>query len=91
MITKEYCRSAVRVEERGVRRAATVQAAKLLGSIVRANTAKLTKAAVNSTTSKVTNTFSRLRRGGKTQECFWQLGLAHFGGLIWPTPWDVQV
>jgi peptidoglycan/xylan/chitin deacetylase (PgdA/CDA1 family) len=23
--------------------------------------------------------------------CFWQLGLAHFGGLIWPTPWDVKV
>jgi subfamily B ATP-binding cassette protein MsbA len=23
--------------------------------------------------------------------CFWQLGLAHFGGLIWPTSWDVKV
>ena len=23
--------------------------------------------------------------------CFWQLGLAHFGSLIWPTPWDVKV
>jgi len=23
--------------------------------------------------------------------CFWQLGLAHFGGLIWPTPWEVKV
>jgi probable HAF family extracellular repeat protein len=23
--------------------------------------------------------------------CFWQLGLAHFGGLIWPTPRDVKV
>jgi hypothetical protein len=23
--------------------------------------------------------------------CFWQLGLAHFGGLIWPTPGDVKV
>ena len=22
--------------------------------------------------------------------CFWQLGLAHFGSLIWPTPWDVE-
>jgi predicted membrane-bound mannosyltransferase len=20
----------------------------------------------------------------------WQVGLAHFGGLIWPTPWDVE-
>jgi hypothetical protein len=23
--------------------------------------------------------------------CFWQVGLAHFGGLIWPTPRDVKV
>jgi hypothetical protein len=22
--------------------------------------------------------------------CFWQVGLAHFGSLIWPTPWDVE-
>ena len=26
-----------------------------------------------------------------TLMCFWQLGLAHFGGLIWPTPRDVKV
>ena len=35
MITKEYCRCTVRVEKAGLRRAATVKAAKLLGSIVR--------------------------------------------------------
>jgi hypothetical protein len=29
--------------------------------------------------------------GGERFNCFWQLGLAHFGGLIWPTPWDVKV
>jgi hypothetical protein len=23
-------------------------------------------------------------------KCFWQVGLAHFGSLIWPTPWDVE-
>jgi len=23
--------------------------------------------------------------------CFWQVGLAHFGGLFWPTPWNVEV
>jgi hypothetical protein len=23
--------------------------------------------------------------------CLWQVGLAHFGGLIWPTPRDVKV
>lgn len=22
--------------------------------------------------------------------CFWQLGLAHFGSLIWPTPRNVE-
>src|ERR1019366_10557129 len=27
--------------------------------------------------------------GGKGN-CFWQVGLAHFGGLIWPTPRDVK-
>ena len=26
----------------------------------------------------------------KEVDCFWQLGLAHFGSLIWPTPWDVE-
>jgi hypothetical protein len=33
-------------------------------------------------------------RGREIREediCFWQLALAHFGGLIWPTPWDVKV
>src|SRR6202140_4635980 len=35
MITKEYCRCTVRVEKVGLRRAATLKAAKLLGSIVR--------------------------------------------------------
>jgi hypothetical protein len=28
---------------------------------------------------------------GITLKCFWQVGLAHFGGLIWPTPRDVKV
>jgi hypothetical protein len=22
--------------------------------------------------------------------CVWQAGLAHFGSLFWPTPWDVE-
>ena len=29
--------------------------------------------------------------GPKTPHAFWQLGLAHFGGLFWPTPRDVDV
>ncbi|HYH01274.1 MAG TPA: DUF697 domain-containing protein [Terriglobales bacterium] len=58
MITKEYCRSTVRLEKRGVRRAATVQAAKLLGAIVRDGTVRLSKAAVNASTARLTKTFN---------------------------------
>jgi len=46
MITKEYCRCTVRLEKKGLRRAATVQAVKLLGAIVRDSTVKLSKAAM---------------------------------------------
>jgi hypothetical protein len=53
MITKEYCRCTVRVEKAGLRRAATVKAAKLLGSIVREGTVKLSKATVNATKIKM--------------------------------------
>jgi hypothetical protein len=47
MITKEYCCYTVRVEKTGLRRAATAKAAKLLGSIVRDGTVKLSKATVS--------------------------------------------
>ena len=60
MITKEYCRCTVRVEKLGLRRAATVQAAKLLGGIVRSGTSKLSKAVLAASTSKVTQAFHRL-------------------------------
>jgi hypothetical protein len=53
MITKEYRRCTVRVEKAGLRRAATVKAAKLLGSIVREGTVKLSKATVNATKIKM--------------------------------------
>jgi hypothetical protein len=62
MITKEYCRCTVESEKRGLRRAATLQAARLLGSIVRDGTGRLSKAAVNSTSAKVAETFNRLTR-----------------------------
>lgn len=69
MITKEYCRCTTKLEKRGIRRAATLQAAKLLGSIVRDGTVRLSKAAVNSSTAKVAKTFNRLtRRGGMEPE-----------------------
>jgi hypothetical protein len=65
MITKGYCRCTVRIEKRGVRRAATVQAARLLGSIVKEGVAKLSKAFKESSKSKVSAAFSRMtgRRG----------------------------
>lgn len=67
MITKEYCRCTVRQEKKGIRRAATVQAAKLLGSIVRDGSVKLSKAAMNSTKARVARTFNRFRPGGNIE------------------------
>ena len=65
MITKEYCRCTVRVEKSGLRRAATLQAAKLLGTIVRDGTFKLSKSVVTASTAKLTKAFNRVtwRRG----------------------------
>jgi len=65
MITKEYCRCTVRVEKAGLRRAATLKAAKLLGSIVREGTVKLSKATVDATKSRVSQAFKVVtgRRG----------------------------
>ena len=60
MITKEYCRARTRVEKKGLRRAATVQAAKLLGSIVREGTVKLTQATLNASKTKIRDAFTRL-------------------------------
>ena len=60
MITKEYCRARTKVEKKGLRRAATVQAAKLLGSIVRDGTVKLTQATVNASKAKIRDAFTRL-------------------------------
>jgi hypothetical protein len=68
MITKEYCRCTVRVEKAGLRRAATLKAAKLLGSIVREGTVKLSKATVNATKSKMSQAFDRVVRRRGTVE-----------------------
>jgi len=60
MITKEYCRCTVRVEKAGLRRAATLQAAKLLGTIVRDGTVKLSKSVVTASTTKLTDALKRV-------------------------------
>lgn len=67
MITKEYCRSTVHVEKRGLRRAATLEAAKLLGSIVRDGTARMARAAMRSSTAKVSEAFAWMTRRGKPE------------------------
>jgi uncharacterized membrane protein YcjF (UPF0283 family) len=62
MITKEYCRCMVRLERSGLRRTATLKAAKLLGSVVREGTVRLSKAAVSASTAKLSETFNRMTR-----------------------------
>jgi hypothetical protein len=68
MITKEYCRCTVRLEKGGLRRAATVQAAKLLSTIVREGTVKLSKAMVNASRTKLSRAFGRVMGSGRTAE-----------------------
>ena len=60
MITKEYCRCTTRVEKAGLRRAATLNAAKLLSSIVRDGTMKLSKAAIDASKTKLSQAFERV-------------------------------
>lgn len=68
MITKEYCRCTVRLEKAGLRRAATVKAAKLLGSIVREGTVKLSKATMTASRTKLSQVFnSVIRRRGAAE------------------------
>jgi hypothetical protein len=68
MIAKEYCRCTTRIEKSGLRRAATMQAAKLLGSIVKDGTRRLSKAAVIGTKSKFAGAWSRMRGSRETPE-----------------------
>src|ERR1700730_17633799 len=68
MITKEYCRCTVRVEKAGLRRAATLKAAKLLGSVVREGTVKLSKATMTASRMKLSQVFDRVIRRRGTAE-----------------------
>ncbi|HZQ95638.1 MAG TPA: DUF697 domain-containing protein [Candidatus Sulfotelmatobacter sp.] len=60
MISKQYCRCTTQVERKGLRRAATVEAAKLLGAIVRDGSRKLTVATLNASKTKLRDAFTRL-------------------------------
>ncbi len=68
MITKEYCRCTVRVEKMGLRRAATLQAAKLLSAVVKDGTTRLYRAAASATSANVSKAFRRLMRRGDPLE-----------------------
>src|SRR3984893_13362213 len=68
MITKEYCRCTVGVEKTGLRRAATLKAAKLLGSVVREGTVKLSKATMTASRMKLSQVFDRVIRRRGTAE-----------------------
>lgn len=68
MITKEYCRCTCQVERSGLRRAATLQAAKLLGSIVKDGTARISRAALVGTKTKFADAWSRMKRSRGTPE-----------------------
>jgi hypothetical protein len=68
MITKEYCRCTTLIEKSGLRRAATLQAAKLLGSIVKDGTTRLSRAAMAGTKSRFAGAWNRMRGSRGTPE-----------------------
>jgi hypothetical protein len=68
MIAKEYCHCTARVEKAGLRRAATLRAAKLLGSIVRDGSTKLSKAAMAASRRKLREKFNWFTGRGEAAE-----------------------
>jgi len=65
IIARRYCGSLVTSEKRTLRRAASAEAAKLLGSIVKQGTAKLSKALWKASKGKVGNVFSNMKEYAK--------------------------
>jgi len=65
IIARRYCGSLVITEKRTLRRAASTEAAKLLGSIVRQGTTKLSKALWKAYKGKVDSVFSGMREHAK--------------------------
>ncbi len=65
IIAKRYCGSLVLAERRTLRRTASAEAAKLLGSIVRQGTAKLSKAVWKASKGKVGGFFSGMKEAAK--------------------------
>jgi hypothetical protein len=65
IVAKRYCGSLVVVEKRGLRRMATAEAAKLLGTIVKQGSARLTKILWSASKGKVSATFSGVSGSAK--------------------------
>jgi len=65
IIARRYCGSLVLVEKRTLRRAASTEAAKLLGSIVKQGTTKLSKALWKASKGKVGGLFSGMKEYAK--------------------------
>jgi hypothetical protein len=65
IIARRYCGSLVLAEKRTLRRAASAEAARLLGSIVRQGTTKLSKALWNVSKGKVGGLFSGMKESAK--------------------------
>ncbi len=65
IIARRYCGSLVTSEKRTLRRAASAEAAKLLGSIVKQGTAKLSKGLWKASKGKVGNVFSNMKEYAK--------------------------
>jgi hypothetical protein len=65
IIARRYCGSLVISEKRTLRRAASAEAAKLLGSIVKQGTAKLSKALWKASKGKVGNVLSSMKEYAK--------------------------
>jgi len=65
IIARRYCGSLVVSEKRTLRRAASAEAAKLLGSIVKQGTTKLSKALWKASKGKVGNLFSSMKEYAK--------------------------
>jgi len=65
IIARRYCGSLVIDEKRSIRRAASAEAAKLLGSIVKQGTAKLSKALWKASKGKVSSVFSGMKEYAK--------------------------
>ena len=65
IVAKRYCGCLVVAEKRGLRRMATAEAAKLLGTIVKQGSARLTKILWSASKGKVSTTFSGVSGSAK--------------------------